>query len=158
MAMNEWKNICCGSKFYLWFEFFKPGLSFSNCFEIFKPVPLSTVWKRAFPFLGCGWKIGAWLFGGFLKRIRAYQKIPVFFASHQPPLPPCSVISLLNLGLLNPSYYFSPNPTYYLTIIFLYICWYSPGFELPASGSAVAFLIHLSYYYPFVSGSSRSKL
>ena len=144
MAMNEWKNICCGSKFYLWFEFFKPGLSFSNCFEIFKPVPLSTVWKRAFPFLGCGWKIGAWLFGGFLKRIRAYQKIPVFFASHQPPLPPCSVISLLNLGLLNPSYYFSPNPTYYLTIIFLYICWYSPGFELPALGSAVAFLIHLS--------------
>ena len=93
---------------------FHTTLSFSNWFEIFKAVPLSTVWKRAFPFLGCGWKIGAWLLGGFLKRIRAYQKIPVFqffvFASHQPPLPPCSVIPLLNLGLLNPSYYFSPNP------------------------------------------------
>ena len=126
---------------------FQTSLSFSNWFEIFKPVPLSTVWKRAFPFLGCGWKIGAWLFRGFLKRISASQKIPFFqgfFASHKPPLPPCSVIPLLNLGLLNPSYYFSPNPPYYLTIIFLYICWYSPGFELPTSGSAVAFLIHLT--------------
>ena len=57
---------------------FQTSLSFSNRFEIFKPVLSSTVWKRAFPFWGCGWKIGAWLLGGFLKRISAYQKILFF--------------------------------------------------------------------------------
>ena len=125
---------------------FQTSLSFSNWIEIFKAVPLTTVWKRAFSFLGCGWKIGAWLLGGSSKEfglIRKFRFFSFFFASH-PPLPPCSVIPLLNLGLLNPSHYFSPNPPYYLTIIFLYICGNSPGFELPASGSAVAFLIQLT--------------
>ena len=91
---------------------FQTSLSFSNWIEIFKAVPLTTVWKRAFSFLGCGWKIGAWLLGGSSKEfglIRKFRFFSFFFASH-PPLPPCSVIPLLNLGLLNPSYYFSPNP------------------------------------------------
>ena len=80
--------MCSGSNFTF-------GLNFSNQFkffkqvEIFKPVLLSTVWKKAFPFLGCGWKIGAWLLGWFLKRIRAYQKIIFFqFFCISPTTPP----------------------------------------------------------------------
>ena len=45
----------------------------------------STVWKRAFYFWGCSWKIGAWLFRGFLKRIKCNCKVN-FSHQHHPPL------------------------------------------------------------------------
>ena len=44
--------------------FSQPRLNFNNVGHF------STVWKRPFYFLGCNWKIGVWLFRGFLKRMK----------------------------------------------------------------------------------------
>ena len=59
---------------------------------------------------------------------------------------------------LTPLHYVSPIRPYLSFSHFLYFCWYSRGFELPASRSVVLFLIHVTgkflqihpYFFPLL--------
>ena len=74
---RQWKNvesICCSSVFNLWIIFSKPAQFFWTSL-IFVNQFLINCLKKGLFFLGCGWKIGAWLFkGGSEKELDARWK------------------------------------------------------------------------------------